>query len=123
MGADVHATTTDGLTPLIVASARDRPASVKRILESRAIVNVSSLRGQSALLMAAAHDLPDVVRPLIMWEANVNHANAKSECALELAEKNLTNGSNYAKEIKDLLTKAGAVMPKGGKKKKKGKKK
>eukprot|EP00929_Paragymnodinium_shiwhaense_P001499 TRINITY_DN101725_c0_g1_i1.p1 TRINITY_DN101725_c0_g1~~TRINITY_DN101725_c0_g1_i1.p1 ORF type:complete len:338 (-),score=60.78 TRINITY_DN101725_c0_g1_i1:242-1255(-) len=111
--ADVNARTQDGLSPLIVASGRDRPSAAKKLLEAKAEVNLQSSRGQFALLMAAAHNLPDTLRALVVAQADVNMANAKNDSPLSLAEK-----YNY-KDIVDLLTKAGAVKPKAKKKSKK----
>uniref|UniRef100_A0A6U9IY81 Uncharacterized protein n=1 Tax=Zooxanthella nutricula TaxID=1333877 RepID=A0A6U9IY81_9DINO len=113
-GADLNAQTADGLTPLIIAAGRDRPLSVKRLLEGRAQVNMATAKGQSALLMAAAHDFPQVCKALILAQAEVNHANERKDTPLSLAEK-------YGhKEVLELLRKAGAAEPKG--KKAKGKK-
>jgi len=114
--AEVNCQAQDGLSPLIIAAGRDRSVAVKRLLEFRAQVNMATSKGQTALLMAAAHDLPDIVRMLILAAADVNHVNGKNCSALSLAEK------YDCKEVVALLKRAGAVDPKG-KKKKKGKKK
>lgn len=114
--ADVNAQTSEGLTPLIIAAGRDRPVAVKKLIESRAQVNLASSKGQTPLIMAAPQGEPELVRALIMNAAEVNAVNAKNECALSLSEK---FGN---KDVIELLKKAGAVAPKGKKKKKGGKK-
>lgn len=118
-GANTNAQTSDGLSPLIVACAQDRPGAIKKLIEFKAQVNLASTRGQSALLMAAAHNLPDACRALILAKADVNHTNEKKISALELAERHAQKGD---REVVRLLTDAGATAPKG-KKGKKGKKK
>jgi ankyrin repeat protein len=118
-GAKVNVQSADGLSPLVVACAQDRPLAVRKLLEHRAQVNLASARGQTALLMAAANNLPEICRALIVAKADVNHQNEKKVCSLQLAD-NFPNGD---REVFNLLTKAGATAPKGKKGKKKGKKK
>ncbi|CAK0792632.1 unnamed protein product [Prorocentrum cordatum] len=119
-GAKVNTQSVDGLSPLVVACAQDRPLAVRKLLEHRAQVNLASARGQTALLMAAANNLPEICRTLIVAKADVNHQNEKKVCPLQLADKFAANGD---REVVNLLTKAGATAPKGKKGKKKGKKK
>lgn len=116
--ADVNAQTEkDGLSPLIIASGRARPMAVKKLLDSRAQVNLTSTKGQSAIIMASALDQPEVVKALIVATADVNQQNEKKDSSLSLAEK-------YGnKEVVELLIRAGATAPKAKKKAKAGKKK
>jgi len=126
-GVDVNAQASDGLTALMIASGRDRPQAVKKLLEAGAQVNQTTVYGQNALMMSVAHGLPGVARLLILAAADVNHANEKKETALSIAEKYMAPPSSmrlkendFYKECFDLLKRAGAT---DGKKGKKGKKK
>ncbi|CAE7840320.1 unnamed protein product [Symbiodinium sp. CCMP2592] len=109
--ADANAQSVDGFSPLIIVCAYDRPHAVKQLLDAKAQVNMATMKGQSAMLMAAVNDLPVVAKALIAGSADVNQANGKGESPLSVSEK------NGFREVADLLKSAGALPPKGGKKK------
>jgi len=114
--ADVSAQAEDGLAPLIIGASNERPTAIKQLLEANAQANMATQKGQTAMIMAAAHDLSSVVKTLIIGNADVNQPNAKGDCPLSEGER------LGHKDVVELLKKAGALPPKGGKKKK-GKKK
>eukprot|EP00435_Cladocopium_sp_Y103_P028497 s2_g7.t1 len=109
--ADVNAQSMDGLSPLIIVSAHDRPHAAKQLLSAKAQVNMANAKGQTAMLMAANNDLPVVAKTLIMGNADVNQANTKGESPLSVSEQ------LGFKDVAELLKSAGALPPKGGKKK------
>mmetsp|Transcript_86350 Transcript_86350/g.119810 ORF Transcript_86350/g.119810 Transcript_86350/m.119810 type:complete len:213 (-) Transcript_86350:72-710(-) len=109
--ADANAQSVDGFSPLIIVCAYDRPHAVKQLLDAKAQVNMATMKGQSAMLMAAVNDLVAVAKALIAGSADVNQANGKGESPLSVSEK------NGFREVADLLKSAGALPPKGGKKK------
>ncbi|CAE7667629.1 unnamed protein product [Symbiodinium pilosum] len=109
--ADANVQSVEGLSPLIIVCAYDRPHAVKQLLDAKAQVNMATAKGQSAMLMAAVNDLPGVAKALIVGNADVNQANGKGESPLSVSEK------NGFREVADLLKSAGALPPKGGKKK------
>jgi len=72
---------------------------------------MANAKGQTAMLMAANNDSPVVAKTLIMGNADVNQANAKGESPLSVSEQ------MGFKDVAELLRSAGALPPKGGKKK------
>ncbi|CAJ1415126.1 unnamed protein product, partial [Effrenium voratum] len=70
--ADVNAQSIDGLSPLIIVSAHDRPHAAKQLLEAKAQVNMTGAKGQTAMLMAASNDFPTVAKTLVLGNADVS---------------------------------------------------
>ena len=70
----MNAQALDGLSPLLIVSAHDRPTAVRQLLSAKASVNSATVKGQTPVLMAAMNDLRLVAKQLILANADVNQA-------------------------------------------------
>jgi len=73
--ADVNVKTSDGWTPLMIATVKGHPSILQILLNARAEVNSKNGSGQTALWLATSMNVADEMRLLIEGGADVNAQN------------------------------------------------
>lgn len=84
-GADVNATSEEGVTAVACASEGFNPRGVELLVAAGADVNIADEDGQTPLMMAAGSDSDDIVAILLKAGADVNAEDASGATALQYA--------------------------------------
>lgn len=87
-GADVHATTSQGYTPLYTASARGHVRIVQVLLDRGANINVESNAGSTPFYVACEQGHVDVVKVLIERSADITKSPKSGFHPLHIAAQN-----------------------------------
>lgn len=107
-GADVNATNKVGSTALMLAS-RDSGLEVMEILiDSGANIDTQNSQGRTALMNAAKNGQRKAIRLLLDHNADLHIKDEDDNTALKWAQWHRVVDQAAAKEIEDVLTKAGA---------------
>lgn len=83
--ADTEIKNVYGNTPLIVASACDQEAALRRLLEAGADTEATNNDGMTGLLMAVAFEKPLAVRALLQFHCQIDAQDTSGDTALNLA--------------------------------------
>ena len=89
-GAEVNATNSDGMSPLMMAAwTNSNPEVLATLIKARAEVNATNSDGMSPLMWAAkTNSNPEVLATLIKAGAEVNATNSDGKKAIDYAKEN-----------------------------------